>query len=146
MPQPMSTPTAFGITELSVGKTQPIVTPKPTWQSGMTATACPTSGCAAALRSCCMAAGSISAGVSQVRIGAASTDSRISYILLAVSSIMSTSVTWLEAPDCSLPVPRISASRQLARLPYDSGYDLNVNPGATMAASFPTSADVVVIG
>ena len=61
-----------------------------------------------------MAAGSLSAGGSQVRIGAASTDSRISYIPLVVSFIMSTSLAWLEAPDCSLPVPRMCTSRPLA--------------------------------
>ena len=37
MPQPMSTPTADGITALSVGITEPIVAPLPRWASGISA-------------------------------------------------------------------------------------------------------------
>src|SRR3954468_24069882 len=38
MPQPMSTPTALGITAPLVGITEPTVAPMPTWASGMRAT------------------------------------------------------------------------------------------------------------
>ena len=38
MPQPMSTPTADGITAPVVGITEPTVAPMPTWASGMRAT------------------------------------------------------------------------------------------------------------
>jgi len=38
MPQPMSTPTAAGITAPRVGITEPTVAPMPTWASGMRAT------------------------------------------------------------------------------------------------------------
>src|SRR5207248_2172513 len=38
MPQPMSTPTAAGITAFLVGMTEPTVAPMPTWASGMRAT------------------------------------------------------------------------------------------------------------
>ena len=38
MPQPMSTPTALGMTAPLVGMTEPTVAPMPTWASGMRAT------------------------------------------------------------------------------------------------------------
>src|SRR5436853_7135300 len=38
MPQPMSTPTADGMTAPLVGITEPTVAPMPTWASGMRAT------------------------------------------------------------------------------------------------------------
>ncbi len=81
MPQPMSTPTAFGRTEPRVGRTQPMVTPYPTWQSGMTATWGATSGWRAALRSWSMAPGSISSGGNQLLTGTRNPASRISIIV-----------------------------------------------------------------
>src|SRR5579883_2519973 len=44
IPQPMSTPTAEGITAPSVGMTEPTVAPMPTWASGMRATGPLTTG------------------------------------------------------------------------------------------------------
>ena len=38
IPQPMSTPTAAGMTAPSVGMTLPTVAPLPRWASGMSAT------------------------------------------------------------------------------------------------------------
>ena len=44
MPQPMSTPTAAGITAPLVGITEPTVAPMPTWTSGIAATCLNTNG------------------------------------------------------------------------------------------------------
>jgi hypothetical protein len=51
MPQPMSTPTAAGITAPLVGITEPTVAPMPTWTSGITATCLKMNGIRAALAS-----------------------------------------------------------------------------------------------
>ena len=48
MPQPMSTPTAAGITAPLVGITEPTVAPMPTWTSGIAATCLNTNGICAA--------------------------------------------------------------------------------------------------
>ena len=51
IPQPMSTPTAAGITAPTVGMTLPTVAPMPQWTSGITATHWWMNGIAATLRS-----------------------------------------------------------------------------------------------
>ncbi len=60
MPQPMSTPTAEGITAPRVGMTDPTVAPMPTWASGMRATWPSTMGSRAVFSAWRMVSGSIS--------------------------------------------------------------------------------------
>ena len=58
MPQPISTPTAFGMTASRHAMTPPIGMPYPTWQSGIRATWDTTTGWAARLAACDRASGS----------------------------------------------------------------------------------------
>ena len=60
MPQPMSTPTAEGMTAPWVGMTDPTVAPIPTWASGMSATWPATIGSRAVFSAWRIVSGSIS--------------------------------------------------------------------------------------
>jgi hypothetical protein len=60
MPQPMSTPTAEGMTASRVGMTEPTVAPMPTWASGMRATWPSTMGRRAVISAWRMVPGSMS--------------------------------------------------------------------------------------
>ncbi len=55
MPQPISTPTAAGMTAPLVGITDPTVAPMPIWTSGMAATCLKMNGICAARANCARA-------------------------------------------------------------------------------------------
>ncbi|WP_350227185.1 hypothetical protein [Barrientosiimonas endolithica] len=58
MPQPMSTPTAAGMTAPSVGITEPTVAPSPRWASGISARCGWMNGIVAVRSACSRVAGS----------------------------------------------------------------------------------------
>ena len=70
MPQPISTPTAAGMTAPLVGMTEPTVAPMPTWTSGMTATCLKMNGIFAARDSWSRAIGSTGTPLVHILTGA----------------------------------------------------------------------------
>ncbi len=86
MPQPMSTPTAAGITAPLVGITEPTVAPMPTWTSGIAATCLKMNGICAARESCSRAFASTGTPFVHILTGAPPSTAIYSKLCSAISA------------------------------------------------------------